>query len=75
MKYKIGIDPGKKTGWARMKNGILDELDTSEFWTVYLMLTKFYSTKETEIHIEDTNDLPVFHREMRRLSAEVLGCP
>lgn len=36
MSVAIGIDPGKKTGFAVAENGKLVELETLNFWKAYL---------------------------------------
>ena len=61
---KIGIDPGVKTGIAEIMDTDLFSpklsLYTTDFWGCYEFIRKNYAPSCTEIHIEDTNDLPVF---------------
>jgi hypothetical protein len=60
VKTKIGIDPGKQTGIAIMRDGKLSMMYTTDFWKCHDEIVCMPSC-EVEIHIEDTNDLPVFH--------------
>ena len=69
----IGIDPGKKTGVAVTIYGKLEYLYTIDFWMCYDFITTGYRTDQTEIHIEDTSDLPIFHKGMNKRSMGEIG--
>jgi hypothetical protein len=61
-RVKLGIDPGTHTGIALAVDGKLTQLYTSDFWECYDWVRDTYLPGEIEIHIEDTNDLPVIDR-------------
>jgi hypothetical protein len=72
-KIHIGIDPGVKTGFAQAINGKLVRLETTDFWEVYEGVKAMWSINDVAIHIEDTNDLPVFHHGANRKAQGAIG--
>jgi hypothetical protein len=75
-KYKIGIDPGTKTGYALVVDSKLVEIETVDFWRVYHLITDRFQTDICEIHIEDTSDTTVWHTaknigQMKRIGINV----
>lgn len=59
----IGIDPGRNTGVAIVNDqGKLVYLNTTDFWGAFSIITTFDKNNVKAVHIEDTSDLPVFHK-------------
>lgn len=65
----IGIDPGKKTGIAVMENDILRLLISLDFWGAYAFVCNYPVSSIRAIVIEDTRDLPVFHKQAKTFGA------
>jgi hypothetical protein len=72
-RVKLGIDPGTHTGMALAVDGKLTQLYTSDFWECYDWVRDTYRPGEIEIHIEDTNDLPVIDRGTGKRSHGKIG--
>jgi len=68
---KFGIDPGKTTGVAILFNGKIESLITTDFWGAYQLAISY--SKDIEIHIEDTNDLPVFRHAKNQAIKGAMG--
>lgn len=61
-KICIGIDPGKQTGVAISMGGRLIKLLTLDFWSAYALVCSYPISSIQAVIIEDTSDLPVFHK-------------
>lgn len=48
----VGVDPGKETGVALVSDGVLEFIDTVDFWTVYLMLGSSFNPQDTRVVVE-----------------------
>ena len=64
IRWVIGIDPGKNTGFAvyDIERGELRELTTVDFWTVYHKVLNTYSSTTAAIYIEVPKTKHVFQK-------------
>ena len=68
-RFAIGIDGGKKTGfavWDRSMHEFM-KLETCDFWTVYKYVVDHFTPKNAELFIEDpSQNKPVFPRGVKQ---------
>ncbi len=64
MKYSIGIDPGKQTGFAvyDIINGNLNIVETTDFWEVYTAVQLFVPSDLSRVVVEVPKSKHVWHK-------------
>jgi hypothetical protein len=68
----IGIDPGKKTGYAECADGEIIRVLTTTFSNVFALVSK-YNESEIVIHIEVTTTKAAFGGEMSHTRSVNIG--